>query len=209
MEEEIREKIVRGASELIMKYGIRSISMDEISRHLSISKKTLYQYFKDKEELLFQISLEYLKTIKQTFVQASKTAANALEEVVLISACCRKQKQDLNAGTLFEIEKYYPKVYALWKDFHYNYIREYIVRNINNGIKEGLFRPEIKPEIMALMLIFSLEAMSNHSTFSVTKETEAVINEQIFDHYLFGICTDKGRKLYLKYKARLNSELKN
>lgn len=209
MEEEIREKIIRGAGELTMKYGIRSISMDDISRHLSISKKTLYQYFKDKEELLMEISLEYMKIVKQNFVQASKMAANALEEVVLVSSCCRQQKQEQNTGTLFEIEKYYPKVYALWKDFHYNYIREYIVRNLNRGIKEGLFRPEIKPEIMALMLIYTLEAIGIGNTFSVTKETEAVISAQIFDHFLLGICTDKGRKLFFKNKAKYNSEFVN
>ncbi|PGH41187.1 MAG: hypothetical protein CRN43_00715 [Candidatus Nephrothrix sp. EaCA] len=209
MEEGMHEKIIGGASELIMKYGVHSVSMDEISRHLSVSKKTLYQHFKDKEELLLQISLEYLKTIKQHFAEASEKATNAIEETALMLACCRKQKQEFNSAAIFDIKKYYPKVYALWKDFHYHYVREYIIRIIKNGIKEGLFRPEVNSEIMSLMHILCVEAACDGAAFADTKQSMAEIREQLFDHYLLGLCSDKGRKLFLKHKAEFDFKFIN
>ena len=58
---EVKDKILAGSEALFMKYGIRSVSMDDIARHLAVSKKTLYQHFADKDELVTVMSQEHMK----------------------------------------------------------------------------------------------------------------------------------------------------
>src|SRR5690606_36413346 len=99
--EDIREKIRKGAEELFKRYGVRSISMDDIARHLAVSKKTLYQHFADKEEIVRAACAGYLERTDAEFRAISRQANNAIEELVLLSGCLKRNVQDLNPSLLF------------------------------------------------------------------------------------------------------------
>src|SRR5690606_9456228 len=149
--EEIREKIRKGAEELFKRYGVRSISMDDIARHLAVSKKTLYQHFVDKEEIVRSACAGYLQRLSAEIAASKKEARNAIEELVLLSGCLKRNVQDMNPSLLFDLQKYHPTAWQEWLNHRDKTVRQTVERNLRQGIAEGFFRPEINTEIIASM----------------------------------------------------------
>lgn len=206
----IKEKILNGAGELFVKYGVRSISMDDIARHLSVSKKTLYQHFADKEDLVTQASEAHINTSKKHYDELTNSAANAIDELAKISVFMRKEMTNMNPSLLFDLQKYHPNAWAAWLNHKNNFIRESVVRNIKQGMNEGYFRSDINPDVLAAVRIEQIPIAFDERVFPRDKFTLAEVQLQIFDHFVYGMCTEKGKQLYLNYKqANLQSSTIN
>ncbi|GHN03049.1 TetR family transcriptional regulator [Cytophagales bacterium WSM2-2] len=195
-----KEKILKGATDLFIKYGIRSISMDDIARHLTVSKKTLYQHFVDKDELVTTVLHSHLEEQKKIFEQISQDSENAIDELHRLGECLRKQVQDSNPSVLFDIQKFHPKAWAIWVEYKKDFIRCSVVRNVVQGIKDGHFRPEMNPEIFASYRLAAIETVHDERIFPKDKFNMTEVHFQIFEHFVYGLCTEKGKKLYQKYK---------
>ena len=196
-----KEKILQGVETLIMKYGVRSISMDDIARHLSISKKTLYQHFVDKDDMVTLVSQAHLERNIKEYEVLKDTSENAIDELAKISVCLKQDMEEMNPSLLFDLQKYHPKAWGAWLNFKNKFIRESVVRNLKQGMEEGYFRPEINPDIIAAIRLELVQLAFNEEVFPKEKFKLAEVQVQIFDHFVFGLVTEKGRKLYQKYKA--------
>ena len=104
-EQDIKDRILTGAWELFMKYGIRSVSMDDVARHLSVSKKTLYHYFADKDEIVTMIASYQMEINHKQYESFHTSAKNAIDELVKISVCLKKDFQKMNPSLLFDRKK--------------------------------------------------------------------------------------------------------
>jgi AcrR family transcriptional regulator len=195
-----KEKILRGAEDLFMKYGVRSISMDDIARHLAVSKKTLYQHFADKDELVVLVLKSHLERNSKEVEVILETAGNSIEELARISACMKRNMQGLNQTMLFDMQKFHPKAWNVWIEFKQKYIRESVISNLKRGIQEGHIRPEVNPEIIATLRIELIQLSFNPDVFQRERFNMVEVHNQLFDHFVFGLVTEKGRKLYLKCK---------
>jgi len=201
MEEQgIKEKILNGAVELFMKYGVRSISMDDIARHLTVSKKTLYQHFADKEDLVTTASEAHIEISKKQYELLTENAVNAIDELAQISVCLRKDMTNMNPSMLFDLQKYHPRAWSVWLNHKNVYIRESVIRNIAQGIEEGYYRPDVKAEIIAVLRIEEISLAFDERVFPHSKFSLAEVQIQLFDHFVYGLCTEKGKALYKKYK---------
>jgi AcrR family transcriptional regulator len=207
-ENDIREKIQKGAEELFMRYGVRSISMDDIAKHLSVSKKTLYQHFVDKEDIVTITSKAHLERNQREFEAIRKISRNAVEELAQLSVCLKRNMEDMNPSLLFDLQKYHPKAWKVWLEHKNNIIHESVVRNLKQGIKEGYFRADIDPEIMASVRLESVQLAFNEEIFPRERFRLSEVQMQMFDHFVFGVVTEKGRKLYVKYKQEKKQPLK-
>src|SRR5688572_21321892 len=203
----IKEKIQKGAEELFMRYGVRSISMDDIARHLSVSKKTLYQHFADKEDIVTVTCKGHLDRNAEEFQTIRKNSRNAIEELVQLSVCLKRNMQDMNPSLLFDLQKYHPKAWSVWLNHKNKFIRESVVRNLKQGIEEGYFRPEIDPEVIGAVRLEMVQLAFNEDIFPRERFRLPDVQMQIFDHFVYGLVTDKGRKLYQKYKEVKNHQL--
>jgi AcrR family transcriptional regulator len=202
-----KEKILRGAEDLFMKYGVRSISMDDIARHLSVSKKTLYQHFADKEELVTMVSKSHLERNAKEFDAIQESAGNSIEELARISVCMKKNLEGVNQTMLFDIQKFHPKAWSVWIDFKNKFIREAVIRNLKQGIEDGFIRPEVDPQVMAILRIELIQLSFNPDIFPRERFSLVEVHSQLFDHFVLGLVTEKGRKLYLKCKELNNQHL--
>jgi hypothetical protein len=208
MEElDIKEKILEGTEALFMKYGIRSVSMDDIARHLSVSKKTLYQYFADKDELVYRMSERYLNRISKQYDQIKVTSKNSVEELSMISVCMKSDFENLNPSMLFDLQKFHPKAWNLYLDHKSNVITESVISNIKHGIQDGYFRCDLNPEIIANARVLLIEHAFNDQIFPRDKFNFVEVQTQIFELFVHGMCTDKGRKLYQKYKESITPKI--
>jgi AcrR family transcriptional regulator len=206
--DQTRDKILMGALELFLKYGIRSVSMDDIARHLSISKKTIYQYFVDKDDIVTQGTINHFEKAQTGFDGLTNASKNALDELMRIQIYMRKNMQDINPSLLFDLKKYHAKAWNAWMDHKNKHIREQVVRNLKQGMEEGLYRTNLNPEILAVLRIESIQWLYDGQIVPNEKYKMVDIQMQMLDHFMYGLLTEKGRKLYEKYKQEpINLEL--
>jgi TetR/AcrR family transcriptional regulator, cholesterol catabolism regulator len=205
-ESEVKVKILKGAEDLFTKYGVRSISMDDIARHLSVSKKTLYQHFSDKEDIVTMACKAHLGRHTSEFEAISNAAKNAIDELAKISVVLKRMTEDMNPSLLFDLQKYHPRAWAEWVSHKNNFIRCSVVRNLKQGIEEGYFRPEIDPEVIASVRLELVQLAFDEDIFPREQFRLTDVQMQIFDHFVYGLVTDKGRKLYQKYKEVNNHQ---
>lgn len=206
-EKDTKERILKGAQELFMKYGVRSVSMDDVARHLSVSKKTLYQYFADKDEIVTMVAEFHLRHEQVQYEELRAMAENAIDELVKISTCIKKDLQKMNASLLFDLQKYHPKAWSAWLNHKQVYMGQSIIRNLKQGIAEGFFRSEINTDILAIARLECIQITFDDRVFPTDRFSLAEVNLQLFDHFVYGLLTDKGRKVYEKYKQHPTTEL--
>jgi len=199
--EDVRQRILLTANELFMKYGFRSVSMDDISRQLGISKKTIYQYYQEKEELVREIFRQHQTQWLKNSEHIKASASDALEELLLFTDLVRQQLATINPSVLFDLYKYHRTVWNEWSEYKSKIARQNVIETLERGIREGFFRSDLDPSIMSVLRLEEIEMSFNDqlfpgSTFSIQK-----VHSQLFDHFLQGILTEQGRELY---KSRQN-----
>ncbi len=196
-------KILKGAAELFIRYGIRSVSMDNIASHLGVSKKTLYQYFKDKDEMVLSVTEAHIHRDMGELEQITAEAKNAVEEMIKLSSCLRENFKDMNPSLLFDLQKYHHAAWEVWLKYKNEFIRNQIIRSIEQGKKEGFFRHEVNTHILATVRLETIQFAFDPVLFPKDKFELIEIQMQIFEHFIYGLFTDKGKKLYEKYKQNL------
>jgi AcrR family transcriptional regulator len=204
-ESDIKDKILKGAMELFMKYGVRSVSMDDIARHLSVSKKTIYQYFADKDDVVTLVAQNHLEKGRSEFESLCENSKNAIYEMFRISMWLKKGVQEMNPSLLFDLKKYHAKAWNVWLDHKYKFIHDSVVKNLRQGIEEGYYRKDIRPEVLAVVRIEMVQLGFDERAFPQDQFDLSEVRMQIFDHFIHGLLTDKGRKLYEKYKQEITN----
>lgn len=196
---EVREKILISAKDLFHRYGIRSVKMDDVAKELTMSKKTLYQYFKDKDELVEEATKAHIARERIEFDAIYKLAGNAIQELYLSSRCLRRSMNVVNPTLLYDLKRYYPDSWKHWIDFREDFVFVSIVENMRQGIEAGFFRKNLDPQVMAILRVIEVEMLFDVETFPSAEFDFKHVQLQLFDHFVFGIATEKGRKLYQQY----------
>lgn len=200
------EKIVKGAEELFFKYGIRSVTMDDIARHLGMSKKTIYQYFKEKEEIIHSLMKSSIEEDKIMFAENSSRSANVVEEVFGLMNHMREIFGRINPNVFYELQKYYPKTWKLFKDFKEECMRSGVETAIEKGKTDGYVRPDVNSKILSRLRLEEIEMGFNPEIFPPDKYRILDVQLTLTEHFLYGICTLRGHKLINKYKEVTEDE---
>jgi TetR/AcrR family transcriptional regulator, cholesterol catabolism regulator len=199
-DKDTRVRIGGKAHDLIMKYGIRSVSMDDIANALGISKKTIYQYYADKDELIDGIVETILTDNQLRCGQYRANSRDAVDEVLRAKELLRDMFTDMNPSVLFDLQKYHHKAFTRFLKHKNDFLFSMIKNNLERGIAEELYRPDINIDVITRFRVESMMMPFNPDFFSKHKHSLLEVEEQMLDHYLFGIATLKGHKLILKYK---------
>ncbi|MDI9363530.1 MAG: TetR/AcrR family transcriptional regulator [Flavobacterium sp.] len=195
---EIKDRILEKAHELYMRYGIKSITMDEIAGHLGISKKTIYQSYKDKDELVSAVFNRLISSNKCACEGSRDKSDNAIHEQFLCSDVVQEMFNKMNPSILHEINRYHPKVYGELEKHKKEFVFEMIKNNLQRGIDEGLFRIEMKIDIVARLQLEVISLL--HDTEFVYKYGLSTIEKELKDFFLHGSITSKGKELITTYK---------
>lgn len=206
-EQDSREKLLRGAEDLFMRYGMRSVSMDDIARNLGISKKTIYQHFADKDDVVASVAKANMERHRVQFDKIAAESKNAVEEIVKISFCLKESLRMVNPSWLFDMQKYHQRAWNDWQEYKQQFIRQNVIRSLKQGIEEGYFRREMNTEIIATMRLEQVQMAFDHIVFPREQYDVVEVHAELFDHFVHGILTEKGRKLYQKYHKENCKEL--
>ncbi|MBT1711615.1 TetR/AcrR family transcriptional regulator [Fulvivirgaceae bacterium PWU5] len=201
-ESEQREKLLKGATELFMRYGLRSVSMDDIARQLGVSKKTIYQYFTDKDDMVATVVKSHMEREQEQFEEITRVSKDAVDEMVRLSYRLKESMRDTNPTVLYDMQKYHPRAWGEWLSFKNKVIRESIVRNLRSGMGEGYFRADLHLDIIANMRLEAVQMGFDQNIFPRDKYSLPDVQVQLFEHFVQGVLTDKGRVLYQQYKEK-------
>jgi len=199
---EVKDRILEKAHELFMRYGVRSVSMDDIAAQLGMSKKTLYQYYADKEELVDAVLSALLENNRKECLSDRQKAENALHEVFQAFDMIQEMFSNMNPSIVFDLEKYHPAVYKKFQHHKQVFMFQVIKQNLEKGVKEELYRPEINVDILTRYRIESMMLPFNAEVFPNNRTHLAGIQEEILEHFLYGLSTPKGHRLIQKYKQQ-------
>ncbi len=202
MEKELEtsDRILIEAEQLFFRYGVKSITMDEIATHLGISKKTIYQFYKDKKELVYKVVEARITKQKSEMDQITVEAADPVQEILMTSNWLKEMFQSMNPFLLLEVQKYYPRAYGVFLSHRDKCIFSNIFNNIKKGVDLGLYRPAIDVDTIARLRMVCIDAAFNPDNFPLAKKNLNELQVQLIEHFLYGICTLKGHKLINKYK---------
>lgn len=202
--EDLKHKLRATAETLFLKYGIRSVTMSDIAKELGISKKTIYQYYQDKDSLVSAVVQAMCQQDRESIIRIDKEAKDAIEAVLTTSEYFREILSNLNPAMIYDTEKYHPKAWEIQKKFQNEFAYNMIKKNIEQGIEAGLYRPEVNPELIAMMRLAQIEILTSQEKRFLKTEIDLVkIHLEMTEHFIRGILTPKGLEKLEEYKNQL------
>ncbi|MBN1991031.1 MAG: TetR/AcrR family transcriptional regulator [Bacteroidales bacterium] len=191
----VKERIAREAATMFVRNGIKSITMDDIACTLGVSKRTIYELFKDKNELLTEC-LEYHISVNMS--ENRKILAesqNMIEAMLKFLKRGTEAMEEINFSFFTDLQKHHPKVYkdVIVANRHKNI--HFTVAMLQRGIDEGVFRSDIKTELVAITLREQIDLMAKPDIFPYSKYSKSEVFTSIIINFTRGISTPKGTEL--------------
>jgi AcrR family transcriptional regulator len=194
------ERIIQGGEDLFLKAGIKSVTMDDIAKHLGMSKKTIYQFFKDKNELVIALVKKKLQDDEDQMCAIIGQSNNVIEEMINMMKCSEEIFSKINPIVIHDLQKYHPEAWKQFQDFKADVLIHTLEELLTKGIKQEYIRPDIDVKIMARMRVAQVEMGFNTALFPVTDFSPWKVQYQFLEHFNYGICTLKGYKLLNQFK---------
>ena len=180
--------------------------MDDIAKHLGMSKKTIYQHFSDKDELVNILIESRLNNQDCVIHESAEKAKDAVHELLLTLATMNESLGNLNPKMFYDLQKYHPKAWLYFKNFKEKSLGSAILANLERGITEGIYRAEINKDILTQLRLDHVELIFNrHDHYTANKYNIAQVMIEITEHFLYGICNQKGLVLIATYKEELKN----
>jgi len=196
--------VLERVRELFFKYGVRSVSMDDICRDLGLSKKKLYQLFSSKNELVEKLLELERQNFEIIFDTHSFEGVNAIDILLTVSLELGERFRDISPSMTFDLKKYYPDTYHHHIEERINFIFTKIQINLEKGINQGVYRDDLSVELVARLYIRRLIDLHNPEFFPADKFSFNTLFEAMFDNFIRGIANAKGIEYYEKQKRKVN-----
>lgn len=203
--DEKKLEILHGASAIFMRYGVKSVTMDDVARELGISKKTIYQYFKDKNDLVTEIIIAKTQEDKFACNSVSGESENAIDEMFGISRMIIAKISSINPAVFYDLQKYHPKAWNIMNEHRWEFVHKSFLDNIKRGIAEGVYREDMNPEIIARMNVSMTDMIFNGKTFRTTIFKYDMVFEEMYRFQIHGMANENG----LKYLMSNYNKIKN
>ena len=186
------ERILKGSEELILQSGVRSVTMDDIARNLGISKKTIYHYFTDKNELINALVDKRLNEDREQMCSLISSSENMIEELVTMTKGAEDVFSRINPIVVHDLQKYYPDAWTRFQIFKVDFLINTLEKLLLKGIQQGYIRPDVDAKIVAIMRVNQIEMGLNTTIFPLSEFNAWKIQHQFLTHFNYGICTLKG-----------------
>ena len=197
-----KSRIIVESKALFLKLGIRSVSMDDIANQLGMSKKTIYQLFADKDELVDNIIDADIQQIQADCTNCCETAKDAIDEIFKTMEMIVAQFRNMNPMVIFDLQKYHHRSFEKFMHHRNTFLLEIITNNLEKGVKEGLYRENIKVDILSRFRLESMMLAFNMDLYPPSKFNALEVTLEIIQHFLYGLSTESGYQLINEYKTR-------
>ena len=194
----LKDHITSTSIQLFARNGIKRVSMDEVARKANVSKRTLYDFFEDKEALLIAV----LNKIHEPFIEQmkllEKQSDTALEIILLLNEKLMEKPTWLCEDFLEDVKRF-PEAMRIMSDSKYFFIRK-LIELLKRGKKESVFMSDVNYDVISLLAQQQFSKPEPSDLFKMYTPQE--VHDTIFFIFLRGICTNKGRDIIDKFIAK-------
>jgi TetR/AcrR family transcriptional regulator, cholesterol catabolism regulator len=201
------ERILRKATEMFLTFGVKNVTMDNLAGELGISKRTLYEQFRDKDELVIQCITHMITEDNKELVEMIEQADNVVEAMILIIKRQEEKRKDFPKVFIEDIKRYYPRVNEAFyscretlKQFSASYTL------LERGRWQGIFREDLKYDLIDNFIHEMIGLFHHSDRIKLTNPTPGDIFHNIMLPYFRGISTAKGLEMIDKYFEQLNPQ---
>ena len=181
---------------MFFKRGVRSVTLDELSSELGISKKTFYQYFSNKEELINEVVTRFMKHNTKLIQQFMESSNNSIEGFYQAAHHVYMIFNSISPATIFEIKKYYPAIWNKLQSFKKKSIEKLTLVNLEKGIEEGLYKSDINSDMVMRFYMTVVLNMNDEEIFPETLHNPGKIYQSFIHYHIRSIATEKGYRLF-------------
>jgi AcrR family transcriptional regulator len=190
-----------------MRYGIKSITMDEVARHCGVSKKTIYQYFPDKDSLVKTIMEKHMAEDIEQINQIISQDLSALDEVLKISEFMKKDIQEIHPSVLFDLKKYHSSAYEVFEKHRDGHFIQVVSMNLEKGIREGVYRKNTDVRLFSRLRVMEVESMFERRIFHEPEWDMYKVQLFFIDHFVRGLATTEGLHQWERISESLFKEI--
>lgn len=198
----MKEKILERAVQDFLSYGFKNVTMDDLAQKLGISKKTIYEYFDNKNQLVFEASHAIFDTVIADITNIYKQETNPIQGLFEIKKIALKFLIDDQQSPQYQLQKYYPKIYSELKEKELTVLGSQFKKSLEKGIKTGLFRSEIDTDFVTRLYFNGIRGIRDINLFPVKKYKIEKLLIQYFEYHFRAIATPKGLELFQSYNAK-------
>tara|TARA_R110000737_G_C14617701_1_gene492291 strand:+ start:3632 stop:4189 length:558 start_codon:yes stop_codon:yes gene_type:complete len=176
-----------------MKYGIKSVSLDDISRGIGISKKTIYQYFENKKGLIHEVIENHIMKDEAEITSIITEAEDAIDEMLQVAKHVLIFLRNMSPSMMFDTKKYYPQIWERVENQHFGFILNTVVENIKRGQEEGFYCDDVDADIISKMYVRQILTLSDESIFPLSKYDRSDLYKSLVTYHVRGLLNDQGR----------------
>ena len=195
------KEILAGTVQLFMRFGIKSMTMDDIARQLGVSKKTLYLYISDKNDLVTKAVQALVSHEMEEANHMCETIPNAIDMLFELTKEMRQKFGQIHPSINYDLQKYHPQAWEIFNQFQNNFIHECVEGNLKKGIEQGYYRDNLDPFLIAAFYASKVHLCSDGHTFPPQKYSFQKIHLEMMRYHIRGIASEKGLE-YLKEKVK-------
>jgi hypothetical protein len=190
----LKELILEKTRELFLTIGFKSVTMDQIAFDMGISKKTIYNFFENKNELVKAVTSYMFNSITKGVTEIKKNSDNPINELYDINLFLIKYLKKESVSPLYQLEKYYPLIYKEINKKQFDFITKSTTGSLNNGIKLGLFRKDIKIDFISRLYFKGMIGIRDLDTFPLNLYDPVSLKIDFIEYHLRAIVTENGLK---------------
>ncbi|ANW96916.1 TetR family transcriptional regulator [Wenyingzhuangia fucanilytica] len=185
-------KILEKASEMFLSLGFKSVTMDDISNELAISKKTLYTHFSTKKKLVESVSLYMFDIIDNGIQGICKKKQNPIEELFDIKRFVNNILKKEDTSPQYQLQKFYPDIFESLSKKQFNTMLICVKNNLERGIKDGLYRSDLNVDFISRIYFTGMSGIKNEDIYSKEQFNQMWLIDSYLEYHLRAITTEKG-----------------
>jgi len=188
----MEHKIIEKATEMYLTLGFKSVTMDDIASMMGISKKTIYQHFENKNELIEAVTMHLFENISCGIDEIITINQNPIEELFAIKDFVMKHLKDERTSPIYQLQKYYPQIHKTLMSKQFDKMGDCVIDNLKKGIEQGLYREDINLELIARFYFAGMTSIKDAELFNPIHYSSLLVQETYLEYHVRGISTEKG-----------------
>lgn len=195
----MKETILEKANEMFLTIGFKSVTMDDIAAELGISKKTIYQHYANKTELVEACTISLFISISQGIDAIRALGKNSIEEIFLIRDFMMQHLHNESAAPFYQLQKFFPKIFSCLREKQFEKMNSCMVQNIQKGIDAGIYRSGINIDFVSRIYFTGLTGIKDSDIFPAKMFEVHSLTKQYLEYHLRAISTPEGLVILEEY----------
>jgi AcrR family transcriptional regulator len=195
----MKEAILKKATEMFLSLGFKSVTMDDIAAELGISKKTIYQHYTTKNDLVEASAMHLFETISCGIDNIREMDKDSIEEIFTIRTFMMQHLNNETASPFYQLQKFFPKIFTCLRAKQFEKMNTCMKENLQRGISNGIYRDTINVEFISRIYFTGLTGIKDSEIFPHELFDVQDMTKQFLEYHLRGIVTDAGLDIMKKY----------